>query len=75
MPFKDQKPSDWFQPGDPKEGAAIMWDDLISAPDDIGTMPGGWTPPSISVPNPVDLEDQFEKASKEVPDLIRVYSD
>ncbi len=75
MPFKDQNPSDWFQPGDPKEGAAIMWDDLISAPDDLGTMPGGWNVPSVSVPNPVDLEDQLEKASKEVPDLIRVYSD
>ncbi|MCW8933051.1 MAG: hypothetical protein OQL19_22770 [Gammaproteobacteria bacterium] len=75
MPFKDQNPSDWFQPGDPKEGAAIMWDDLISAPDDLGTMPGGWHVPSVSVPNPVDLEDQFEKASKEIPDIIRVYSD
>jgi len=75
MPFKDQNPSDWFQPGDPKEGAAIMWEDLISAPDDLGTMPGGWNVPSVSVPNPVDLEDQFEKASKEIPDVIRVYSD
>ena len=75
MPFKNQNPSDWFQPGDPKEGAAVMWDDLIAAPDDLGTMPGGWNVPSISVPNPVDLEDQLEKASKEVPDLIRVYND
>ncbi|WP_214660542.1 hypothetical protein [sulfur-oxidizing endosymbiont of Gigantopelta aegis] len=75
MPFKTQNPTDWFQPGDPKEGMAIMWDDLIAAPDDIGTMPGGWNVPSISVPNPVDLEDQLEKASKEVPSLIRVYSD
>lgn len=75
MPFKDQNPSDWFQPGDPKEGMAVMWDDIISAPDDLGTMPGGWHVPSVSVPNPVDLEDQFEKASKEIPDVIRVYSD
>jgi hypothetical protein len=74
-PFNNQNPSDWFQPEDPKEGLAIMWDDLISAPDDIGTMPGGWYVPSVSVPNPVDLEDQFEKASKEVPDLIRIYTD
>jgi hypothetical protein len=75
FPFKNQNPTDWFQPGDPKEGAAIMWDDMISSPDDLGTMPGGWNIPSISVPNPVDLEDQLEKASKEIPDLIRVYND
>ncbi len=75
LPFNEQNPTDWFQPGDPKEGMAIMWDDLISAPDDLGTMPGGWHVPSVSVPNPVDLEDQLEKASKEVPDLIRVYND
>ncbi|MCU7818690.1 MAG: hypothetical protein KZQ57_07455 [gamma proteobacterium symbiont of Lucinoma myriamae] len=75
FPFKEQNPTDWFQPGDPKEGMAVMWDDLIAAPDDLGTMPGGWNVPSISVPNPVDLEDQLEKASKEIPDLIRVYND
>ncbi|MCN4145029.1 MAG: hypothetical protein LC437_08405 [Thiohalomonas sp.] len=75
FPFKEQNPTDWFQPGDPKEGIAVMWDDLIAAPDDLGTMPGGWNVPSISVPNPVDLEDQLEKASKEIPDLIRVYND
>ncbi len=74
IPFKDQSPTDWFQPGDPKEGMAIMWDDMISSPDELGEMPGGWNVPSISVPNPVDLEDQLEKASKEVPDLIRVYN-
>jgi len=73
MPFKQQNPGDWFQPGDPKEGMAIMWDDLISAPDELGEMPGGWHVPSISTPNPVDLEDQLEKASKEIPDLIRIY--
>ncbi len=73
FPLKNQHPSDWFNPGDPKEGLAVMWDDLIAAPDDLGTMPGGWNVPSVRVPNPVDLEDQLEKASKEVPDLIRVY--
>jgi len=75
FPFKDQNPVDWFQPDDPKEGAAVMWDDMIAGPDDLGTMPGGWTVPSISVPNPVDLEDQLEQASKEIPDLIRIYSE
>lgn len=74
IPFDNQNPTDWFDPGDPKEGLAIMWDDLISAPDDLGTMPGGWYVPSVSVPNPVDLEDQMEKATKEIPDLIRVYN-
>ncbi|MCU7938681.1 MAG: hypothetical protein KZQ64_16185 [gamma proteobacterium symbiont of Bathyaustriella thionipta] len=75
FPFNEQNPTDWFQPGDPKEGMAVMWDDLIAAPDDLGTMPGGWNVPSISVPNPVDLEDQLEEASKEIPDLIRIYND
>jgi hypothetical protein len=75
LPFKNQNPTDWFKPGDPKEGIAIMWDDVIAAPDDLGTMPGGWHVPSVSVPNPIDLEDQLEQASKEIPDLIRVYSD
>lgn len=75
LPFKNQNPTDWFKPGDPKEGMAVMWDDLIAAPDDLGTMPGGWHVPAVSVPNPVDLEDQLEKASKEIPDLIRVYND
>jgi len=74
-PFKEQNPTDWFQPEDPKEGMAVMWDDLIAAPDDLGTMPGGWTVPSVRVPNPVDLEDQLERASKEIPDLIEVYTD
>ena len=73
FPFDNQSPTDWFDPNDPKEGLAIMWEDLISAPDDLGTMPGGWHVPSISTPNPVDLEDQMEEASKEVPDLIRIY--
>lgn len=74
IPFKDRSPVDWVQPDDPKEGMAIMWDDLISSSDELGEMPGGWYVPSVSVPNPVDLEDQLEKASKEVPDLIRVYN-
>ena len=75
FPFNEQNPTDWFQPDDPKEGMAVMWDDLIAAPDELGTMPGGWRVPSVSVPNPIDLEDQLEKASKEIPDLIRVYND
>jgi hypothetical protein len=36
-----------------------MWEDLISSGDDLGIMLGGWTVPSVSVPNPVDLEDQL----------------
>ncbi len=73
IPFKDKSPVDWVQPEDPKEGLAVMWDDLISSSDEFGEMPGGWYVPSIGVPNPVDLEDQLEKASKEIPDLIRIY--
>jgi hypothetical protein len=61
----------WFRPGDPKEGAAQMWDDMLNAPSDMGRMPGGWNAPSVSVPNPIDVADEFEKASRDVPGEMR----
>lgn len=58
----------WFQG---KDGAANMWDDLLNAPSDMGRMPGGWTAPSISVPNPIDVGDEFSNAARDMPDEIR----
>lgn len=70
-PFGD--PGSWFDPSDPKEGMAQMWDDLLNAPSEMGEMPPGWTAPSISVPNPIDVGDQLEEASQEIgPDMIQL---
>ncbi len=73
MPFKNM--DEWFDPNEPREGLGNMWDDLLNAPNEAGQMPGGWTAPSISVPNPVDVQREFEKASKQVPDEIRYQMD
>jgi len=64
-PFRNM--DGWFRPGDPKEGAAQMWDDMLNAPSEMGQMPGGWTAPSISVPNPVDVGDEFSNAARDMP--------
>ena len=49
------------------------YDDLLNAPSEMGEMPPGWTAPSISVPNPIDVGDQLEEASKEIgPDMIQL---
>lgn len=68
-PFKDM--DDWFDPNDPKEGAARMWDDMLNGPNEMGQMPGGWTAPSISVPNPIDVGDEFRNAAEDMPDEMR----
>ncbi len=70
-------PSSWFGGrGGPKEGFANMWDDMIDAPSEMGTMPGGWEFPSVSMPNPVDSADELEKGSREfvreVPNMIDI---
>lgn len=67
-------PRAWFN-GDPEEGMAAMYDDMLEAPSEMGDMPGGWAFPSISTPNPVDVADEVGKASKEfsreAPDMFR----
>ncbi len=68
-PFRNM--DEWMKPGDPKEGAAQMWDDLLNAPSEMGKMPGGWTAPSISVPNPIDVGDEFRNAAEDMPDEMR----
>jgi len=70
-------PSSWFGNGrGPKEGMSRAWDDMINAPSEMGTMPGGWEFPSVSVPNPVDSADELGKGSqdfvREAPNMIDI---
>ena len=53
---------DWF--GD-------SWDDMLNAPADMGEMPGGWSAPTVSVPNPVDVGDELGTAAEDVPSQMR----
>ena len=68
-PFDDI--DEWMDFNEPREGMANMWDDMLNAPHDSGQMPGGFTAPSISVPNPIDVQREFENASKDMPDIMR----
>ena len=68
-------PSKWFDPGDPKEGVAQAWEDMMITPNALGTMPGGWKAPSISIPNPVDVGDELKNAAKDMPGEMRNFSD
>ena len=70
-------PSSWFGNGrSPKQGMSRAWDDMINAPSEMGTMPGGWEFPSVSVPNPVDSADELGKGSqdfvREAPNMIDI---
>lgn len=68
-------PSAWFDPSDPKEGLAWMWEDMLYTPNALGTMPGGWEAPTISVPNPVDVGDEFKDAAGDMPGEMKDFSD
>lgn len=72
-PFRDME--DWIDPSEPREGAAEFWDDMLNAPHEMGNMPGGWTAPSVSVPNPVDVQREFENTAKDMPDEMRTQMD
>lgn len=60
-------PGSWMDPEDPRGSMSKMWDDMLEAPNEMGEMPGGWTAPSIKVPNPVDVGDEFESTSRKSP--------
>jgi hypothetical protein len=63
-------PQGWMQPNDPKGSMSRMWDDMLNAPSNMGTMPGGWKAPTISVPNPVDVGDEFGDAMQDLPNQM-----
>ncbi len=47
------------------------WDDMINAPGRMGEMPGGWTAPEVTVPNPIDMGDQVQDNVKDLPEQIK----
>ena len=68
-------PSKWFDPADPKEGMAEAWEDMMITPNRLGTMPGGWKAPSISIPNPIDVGDEFKEVAKDMPSEMQNFSE
>lgn len=60
-------PGGWMDPEDPKGSMGRIWDDMLAAPNEVGEMPGGWTAPSVSVPNPVEVGDEFEGSARKAP--------
>lgn len=58
-------------PWDPKEGMSDAWDDMMNAPHRMGRVPPGWKAPSIDVPNPIDVGDEFEKNARRAPRIMR----
>ena len=47
------------------------WDDMINTPSRMGEMPGGWTAPEVTVPNPIDMGDQMQDNVQDLPDQMR----
>lgn len=62
-------PSTWMSPG--KRNWENSWDDMMNAPSRMGEMPGGWTAPEVTVPNPVDMGDQMQDNVKDLPEQIK----
>ncbi|MBG7610342.1 MAG: hypothetical protein IZT55_05695 [Anaerolineae bacterium] len=62
-------PGTWMNPN--KDNMEQGWDDMINAPSRMGEMPGGWNAPEVSMPNPVDVGDQFQDNVKDLPEQIR----
>jgi len=58
-------PRRWMRQG-PKEGAGQVFDDFLDAPSRMGDMPPGWSAPTISVPNPIDVADELERGSQDL---------
>ncbi len=67
-PFSHRSPGSWFNPN--KGNMERNWDDMLNAPSRMGRMPGGWEAPSVSVPNPIDVGDQFSDAARDLPDQM-----
>ena len=62
-------PSRWMNPN--KRNMEQGWDDMINSPSRMGEMPGGWTAPEVSMPNPIDMGDQMQDNVKDLPEQIR----
>lgn len=64
-------PQVWLNPMDPKEGMSQAWDDMMNAPARLGRVPPGWKAPTIDIPNPIDVGDEFEKNARRAPYIMR----
>ncbi|MCB1772837.1 MAG: hypothetical protein KDI88_04425 [Gammaproteobacteria bacterium] len=64
-------PQVWMNPTDPKEGMSQAWDDMMNAPARMGRVPPGWKAPTIDIPNPIDVGDEFEKNARRAPYIMR----
>lgn len=62
-------PSKWMNPN--KRNWENSWDDMINAPSRMGEMPGGWTAPEVSVPNPIDMGDQVQDNMQDLPSQMK----
>ncbi len=69
-PWGNDVPFKWLDPTDPEESIANMWEDAINTPNKMGRMPPGFTAPYISVPNPIDVENEFERNARNAPHEI-----
>lgn len=67
-PFGDRGPRDWIDPD--KRSISRNWDDMLNSPSRMGEMPGGWSAPSVSAPNPVDVGDEFNDAARDLPEQM-----
>ena len=62
-------PSKWMNPN--KRNMEDGWDDMINAPSRMGDMPGGWSAPEVTMPNPIDMGDQMQDNLQDLPDQMR----
>ena len=67
--FGRSGPSTWMNPS--KDNWENSWDDMINSPSRMGEMPGGWTAPEVSVPNPIDMGDQMQDNLQDLPDQMK----
>lgn len=70
-PWGNDVPFRWMDYTDPKDAVGNMWDDAINTPNVFGRMPPGWTAPYISVPNPIDVGEEFERNARKFPSEMR----
>jgi hypothetical protein len=62
-------PGTWMNPN--KGNMERGWDDMINSPSRMGKMPGGWTAPEVTMPNPVDMGDQIQENVQDLPEQVR----
>ena len=62
-------PGTWMNPN--KGNMERGWDDMINSPSRMGEMPGGWTAPEVTMPNPVDMGDQMQDNVEDLPEQMK----